>query len=183
MTMPTWFSEVQAFGGPAVALGAVAIAAQQYRLSRQQHSLARQKLRLDLYPKRYAVYVALLDAISIALNGQYESTLDRQTLRLNRRIREARFLFDPETFTYLSGLETRILQYRSIHGSLKKGPDEASAEDWQHRVTWHSEMSRWFLNQTRELPKRLRNHLQIDDEVGLTAQGSDGRIEPPPPDL
>ena len=187
MAVPTWILEVQAFGGPTVALAAAVgtglIAWQQYRLAKQQHNLARQKLRLDLYPKRFRIYSIILDAVVTALNHNHESAMDQQTFLLNRSIREARFLFDPTNFEYFNRLETIVLQYRLATLAIQKGPGATQGADWHKLTTWYHQKGRWLLQQLHELPERVKDHLRIDDEVSILQQSNIGIAEPPFPDL
>lgn len=176
MTMPTWISEVQAFGGPVVAAAAV------YLATKQVH-IARQKLRLDLYPARYRVYAVVLGALVEALNQSHQSTLDKTTIDLNGVVREARFLFSSSVFTYLLDLETAVLQYRSVSLALKSGAGRSPPDDWQRQTEWHRITGSYLLRQLQELSLRLADHLRVDDEVSLTRDVMVRGGEPPRPEL
>jgi hypothetical protein len=87
---------VRAFGPTAIAsLVAAVFAVAQWHVAKAQKDIAYDKLKLELFPKRYAVYVAAKDLIEYILQGGKEGNLDfirKHYIALD----EARFFFEPE---------------------------------------------------------------------------------------
>ena len=161
----TFLQAVQVLSVPAIAVAAVMISLQQYRI-------ARQKLKLDLYPRRYAIYVAFHDGVVAALNKQFETTFDDATRDMGARLREARFLFGSDTFDFLNQLETDVLTYR--HGA--KTIDGRNLQGWNDTdhasyLKDHHDTARRLLAALTALPAKINRYLSIDDDLSFSLAG------------
>ena len=159
MTMPTWINEVQALGSLLGGLGAVGIAAAGLWIADRQSRTAAQKLRLDLFPLRYAVYDAMLMALADALNGNTSKNAEDRLWLARKKVREARFLFCEETFNYLDGLETKTFEQGYLNGNISETLDAATRAallEEKHRN------AQWLLPQMQILAQKLQRELKVD---------------------
>jgi hypothetical protein len=86
----------------------------------QQHVLAREKLKLDLFEKRFAVYKAAQRFLSsILTSGALESNAHGEFRRDNQ---DAVFLFGPEIEQYLTILDHKALDMRSLNIQFRPLP-------------------------------------------------------------
>ncbi|WP_157652994.1 hypothetical protein [Burkholderia ubonensis] len=110
------------------ALPAVLISAYVAWVAYQQYRTNREKLRLDLYDRRFSVYVAAIDFYHMLLgydgNNQQHQDAHRAFIKA---VRESRFLFGPES-AIVSILEEMHVRTARITG-FKDLPDGFSKSD------------------------------------------------------
>jgi hypothetical protein len=104
----------------------------------QQWQVAQNKLRLDLFDRRYKVYNATRDFLSVIVSkANFDNS---QLFTFYAGISDVEFLFDATIVDYLGQIKKRALEMRTKHKLLEDSADReriAQAED-QH-LLWLTE--------------------------------------------
>ena len=129
--------------GPAIwatvnALALMALAGFGAWIAYRQWVTARTKVQLDLYEKRYPIFVAARDLIShITTHG---NMTDDALVEYLGVITAARFLFDKEMLEYLKSLKNAGIEVQALHETFEPLPvgDQraALAKQKGDRVIW-----------------------------------------------
>ncbi|MER0216623.1 MAG: hypothetical protein DU481_10660 [Nitrosomonas sp.] len=117
------FEVLKIIGAPLVAI-AVAIAASLIQYN--QWRTTRDKLRLDLFDKRFRVYIQLFIFLNERLN-KTEFTHE-EWREFEFAINESRFLFDKSTYDYIVNLKDLLTDYRIASFVGKQRSGQVTAE-------------------------------------------------------
>jgi hypothetical protein len=167
--MPTWIKEAQALGSVVGGIAAAVIAYAGIRISDRQSRTAEQKLRLDMFPLRYAVYDAVLIALRDAINEDTSESAQARYGKANMKLREARFLFERETFDYLDNLGTTVFRQRYLIGNIS---DHMDGVERAALLKEKYENALWLEPQLQNLAKMLEAELKIDAASTFSLKGS-----------
>lgn len=146
-----WLS---AIGPTVVALIAAVIAGtiayRQWRTAHQQAETARKKLKFDLFTMRYEVYTACRDLLaSVTTKG----TPEREHLTVYfSKMKQARWLFDPNVFQFLDDILMRNAIQLIITGQQSHSASGAEKEQCEQRLreirlrmsAAYDELDKWF---------------------------------------
>lgn len=125
----------------------------------QQHRATRDRLRLDLYDRRYAVFVATNQLISAVVS---HATLDIADLHaFNRDTAQAVFLFKEQLLAYIDGVRDRALEFRLTRQQLANLAGTPKAMH-QAIVAKDAELLTWFTEQLNVSRKEFAEYLNFD---------------------
>jgi hypothetical protein len=109
----------------------------------QQHRTARHRLRLDLYDRRFRVYVALVDCLCGILSAQNITVeeLDQRLRALQSHTTEVAFLFGSEVSDFISTIIPKVARLSVVRTQLNSprssDPVQANAlEEMDHILNW-----------------------------------------------
>jgi hypothetical protein len=115
--LPYWIQVIQALGPSFVAIVAALIAG---LIAYRQWQTTQDKLRLDLFEKRYAYFIALRELmIDVIQHGQPES---EKLNDFTRKIVGAEFVFNAELSEYIQSVRARAQQLKAISRMLENLP-------------------------------------------------------------
>jgi len=104
--LPYWIQIVQAIGPTAIAVTALIVTAY---FAYRQWATARDKLRLDLFEKRYAYFIALRDfMIFVIQHGQPDQ---KSFNEFSREMVGAEFVFSQELIKYIESVRSERRSY------------------------------------------------------------------------
>jgi hypothetical protein len=145
--LPYWVQIVQAIGPTAIAVAALIITAY---FAYRQWATARDKLRLDLFEKRYAYFIALRDFMIFVIQ---HSRPDQQSVyEFNRKMVGAEFVFSGELSAYIESVITRSQKLLAISNRLENMP---IGEKRNKLVDTESEIFMSISNEFEHLGKRF----------------------------
>jgi len=121
-----------------------------------QYRLAALKWRLELYDKRYPVYLATMDYIAAVVRDA-KIPLDR-SFQFLRESRDKEFLFGSEVQEYLKELYKKGIELRSCQQTYESLP--VGAERSAH-VEKEAAILEWFATQFEECKTLLLPYLRI----------------------
>lgn len=154
---PHWTAYLQAIGTPVVAVIAACIAAS---IAFRQWQTAQNKLKLDLFERRYEVYVALTQLMGLMVQEKWvEQDVPRQ---LMAKTGGTEFLFDHHIYEYVvevvfKHVNNRMsLQYKAE--IARRADNQALFAELSKELALERE---WFDNEIDELRKRMRPFLQL----------------------
>ena len=150
---PTWIQIFSALLTPLIALITVSILVLQYRLTKQ-------RWRLDLYDKRYPIFLTTMEYLGFIARDRKITVEDLNKFLRNSRDKEFLFGNDVQQFhneLYNKGVEFK--KYISIVNS-RTLPDE------EHRklVEKEAELFEWFLKQFDASRALFIKYLAIDNK-------------------
>lgn len=124
--------------------------------SYRQWRIAQHKLRLDLFEKRYKVYEAAGNFLSLIL--MLANFNDEDLRNFNRGTMDATFLFRPEVASHLKEIRSRALKmrlYQKKFEPLPPGPERSALVQQNHdEICWLNE-------QTEKLPIVFKPYLDF----------------------
>jgi hypothetical protein len=125
---------IRELGPIVVALIAAFIASiiqyRQWKTADMQREIAKNKISLDLYDRRFAVYVATREFLASVIGPADLNHNDHR--KYVREIWHARFLFDAEFVRYLDGLRMTAVSigtYKATYEENLKNPDRGKLID------------------------------------------------------
>lgn len=122
-----------------------------------QYLLARRTWRLNLYDKRYPVYLETMSFIaSVVRDGEVNK---EELLKFLRNSRDKEFLFKKDTRIYLNDLYKKGLQLMRVqkkHESLPVG------EELNKKANEESELLEWFSKQFDYAKELFGQYLTVD---------------------
>ena len=125
----------------------------------QQHLATKSKLRLDLYDRRYAVFVATNTLLSkIVSNAAFEVS---DLHDFNRDTAQAVFLFDDSLVAYIDGLRDRALEFRLNRKQLE-ALGAAPAPDRTAIVEKDGVLLKSFLEEGPKCREQFRRYLGFE---------------------
>jgi hypothetical protein len=132
----------------------------------RQSVTARTKVQLDLYDKRYPVFVAARDFIShVTTHG---NMTDAALVEYIRTITAARFLFDAAMLDYLKSLKNAGIEIQALHDTFQPLPvgeqRAALARQKGDRVIW-------VVEQFDLLEDKFAPYMQLEARRGKVRQG------------
>jgi hypothetical protein len=165
-----WYQFLKDFAGPiatviasvTAAIVALRMGRTQADISKSQLRTAHEKLRLDLFEKRYAVYTAARDLISVILRDGDLNDADLRKFYIGTA--DASFLFHHEVVAYLSRLKNRstlICLNQNERKRLQKldlvPPDELTQNNLMDLLTS-------FSDDSTKLDEYFRPYLGFDEK-------------------
>jgi protein-disulfide isomerase-like protein with CxxC motif len=111
-SLPNWVLYLQALSTPAIAILAAVIGFMQWRT-------AHQRSVLDLFEKRFDVYIEIRAVIAQVLT--HGTVADQQSLDFLRAIDKAQFLFGPEVTAYLNSVYRLLVDHGLAESMMKAG--------------------------------------------------------------
>jgi hypothetical protein len=134
---------------PVIAVISAIILINQYRLQKL-------RWRLDLYDKRYRVFLNTMEFLSFVVARH--NVDDDSLTKFLRGSKDKEFLFGDDIKDYLDELYSKGLDLQLIETELKDTPVR---EEWNAKVKKSSQLFQWFTKQF-EVSKRLfREYLAI----------------------
>jgi len=155
---------------PIIGIIAIYIAYQQKEINQlkvKNDELAnRLKLKLDLYEKRFSVYIALTEILRAAHHPDDNRT---KLYEFHRFVSESYFLFDDDVIQYLLEVADRYNQLRSVQALL----DQQSLERGEERsklALKQDDLFKWFDLHQLEAARQVFSKYLLLKELG--------RVEP-----
>jgi hypothetical protein len=151
---PHWTAYLSALLTPVIAVLGAWIAYRQWRLGQN-------KLKLDLFEKRFAVYVGARDLLaSIMTSGKAK---EEELFRFLSATREAKWLLNDEVATYLDkSLYHRALDLARLRDELEGvGVGEVRSKNVQEQA----DIKKWFLAQYAVLDEKFTKFMHLAGEA------------------
>ena len=157
--LPLWLQEAQISGTFMLGIGAAFLGIQQFRLGRR-------KFKLELYDRRYGVFLSIRELlISIMSNDKEIITHSLDKARMT--VIEARFLVEDSTWKYIQDLHQTCWTYyvmMDVHKTSEIRPPTAA--QWKN-IMDNEERRRWLIMQIDDLGLVFEKYLTIDDIFGF----------------
>jgi hypothetical protein len=136
---------------PVIALITVYIAYQQYQTNRY-------KLRLDMYDKRFKVFLALREFISHILENADVS--NEVIFKFNIATSESVFLFDKEIPNYLQDIRQAAINFRKQNIRLNSS-NLPVGEERNKLAQENSDLLNWLSNQFTTSEEKFAKYLRL----------------------
>jgi hypothetical protein len=131
------------------AISVVALGFFQYRLARQLYKLEKDKVKLELYNKRYNIYLKLRKFIALVIN---KGTCDEDDLlKFLSYKKEADFLFNDSILIYLETVYKKGVDIMNRGESTTITPEKMG------------EILKWFGDQFEESTKKFAPYLDFSN--------------------
>jgi hypothetical protein len=146
--LPVWTQWLLAFATPTLAVVGVFIAVLQWRLSRH-------KLKMDLFDKRYQVYLSTKQFLAhVGSNAKVDF---KEIISFGRNTMQGIFLFDKDVTDYLKQIEEKAVDLLTVQTALNR-PSEADKD-----MLWKNQevALKWFSEQLTEVNKYFRKTLDV----------------------
>jgi len=125
----------------------------------QQYNVARGKLKLDLFEKRYAIFLDTWKILSATVSSGTLPQASGLGTRFNNFIPQAAFLFGPEVEAYLNKAAS---QWAFLYG-LQSKANTASGQLSPSELARQAELEQWFFHEAEQNAKRLfRRYLSFE---------------------
>jgi len=122
----------------------------------RQFVLGRERLKLDLFEKRFAVFVATRRLLTHALKNA-DITLE-QLFEYRGGIAEASFLFDEDITNYLTSIDQKALHLRTVRDTMEPLPVGEARTRAAGEI---AELLQWLTSQLPELKVRFAPYLKF----------------------
>ena len=122
-----------------------------------QYLLARRRWRLDLYEKRYPVFLSARDFLKDVLSSR--NVADEALTNLARNSQDFEFLFGEEIKTYLDELYREGLKLQVLTNRLQRTKGEKERDKV---ITQIQQLIDWFDRQYESSSKLFGSYLRID---------------------
>lgn len=157
LTESNLIAYVSAFGSPLVALVAGGFAAY---FSYRSWRTAKNKLRLDLFDKRYNLYVQIQGFLQKVYSDKWEAETDN--IKFLNMVAEAKWIFDDKVFDYLvKDLHSKLSEYSRVGAdmadSVERGPE------WQSSAQVRRKVRTDLVNQESVLIEKMTPFLRLED--------------------
>lgn len=122
------------------ALAALVVAYLVYRVARDQRKLSREKLRLDLFDKRYEVYLIVWEFIEKVLHSRYDESL---AFEFRQKTRQVDFLFKSDVIDYIEEIislyqeKTSLMDERRARENTMPQDELRKIQDRQVEIDIH----------------------------------------------
>lgn len=132
----------------------------------RQFIIAQTKVQIDLYDKRYPVFVAARDFIShVTTHG---NMTDAALVEYLRTITAARFLFDAAMLDYLKSLKNAGIEIQALHDTFQPLP---VGEQRAALARQKGERFIWVVAQFDLLEGKFAPYMQLEARRGKVRQG------------
>lgn len=155
MSRAEWAQWVQGLGSIFVALVVGLIAAW---IAYQQWRVGRAKFKLDLFDKRYEVYLTVWTYLTF-IADEPSPALEKIRAELNNAIPKARFLFDAEIEQFANECQTRGIAMRRAYVAMKQANDDSKREALSKA---YQDEDKWMRGQLLTLKDRFSKYLAFD---------------------
>src|SRR5277367_3393974 len=126
--LPLWFQLTQIFASPIATLIAATVAAYfvraQWKTAAQQAEIAKDQLRWNLFSKRYEIYKAASDAITLTIEKMHDDHYPQELNILFVKFAEARFFFPNDISLFLDQLRKDILTFLSVNNAYRRDKEQ-----------------------------------------------------------
>ena len=155
MDMTTFETITKIFSGLLIPLIAILAAYIAY----QQAQTAKRKLKLDTFDKRYAIFIAVMDFLSLVV-GNINVT-NEQLFKLIQETKSSYFLFGEDIYTYIDDVYKKAIRLR-LANQILNGRREISEEERTRLVNQDQELLEWFMQQAEEARQKFSKYLKLD---------------------
>jgi hypothetical protein len=126
----------------------------------RQYQTARAKLKLDLFDRRYEIFMATWSHLSsVVQNGPELKNETSQAFEILKKFRnnipQAGFLFGKEIERYLDEIHEKQMEAWELR--LKYDLGDLS----QQEIVRKTELTNWFINEARDAKRRFRPYLDL----------------------
>lgn len=161
---PHWTTYLQATATPFVAVIAAVIAAtiqyRQWRTAQASATTARNKLKLDLFDKRFTVFTAAAQLITL-MNTEHVHD-DAKILKMLSNFAGSEFLFDDKVNDYLvDELIQHVQAKMHLQGKLIDAHKQEDHALLDHLSQEHEKLQDWFGPQLEVLKSSMRPFLHL----------------------
>ena len=122
-----------------------------------QYFLAKRRWRMDLYDKRYPVYLATMQYLSFI--GQHASVSDEELFKFLRNSKDKEFLFGNDVQEYLERFYKKGVRLNCLSKKLEHEP---VGGERKRLVDEQSDLVEWFAQQFEVSKKLFGEYLKID---------------------
>jgi hypothetical protein len=148
-----WIDWFQALLTPLIVIAVVGVAFAQWWT-------ARNRFRLDLFDRRWAVYIAVRDAIGEMFT---HSDISREAqMRFLTGIRGAAWLFDQHIDKYLREEVWKRIAHLEGANAVYKAQGRVPEQEWQAAAAKRTEILKWVTDQYEEVDKMFGKFLVVD---------------------
>jgi hypothetical protein len=139
---------------------AALFAGAQVCVARTQKDIAYEKLKVALFEKLYAIYLATKELIEYTLEGKGNSAEDVNFIRKHYiALEEARFFFEPEIQAFLRNVKAKCETLFETLAEKDMMNPEDNPEAWRDIANRVAEQRRKLSTMYSELPDRFENAL------------------------
>jgi len=151
MTEPHWTQVLAALLTPTIAVFGSLIAYQQWQT-------AKKKLKLDLFEKRFSVYIVARDFVTTVMT--HGKAKDEEMYKFVSGTREAKWLFNSEICTYLDdNIWDYAVELQTLNAELEGVP---VGDERTKNVQRQGEIKKLLYAQYGVLDKKLAPYLQLE---------------------
>lgn len=134
-----------------IGLLTVYIAAQQWRTNHL-------KVKLDLYDRRLAVYIALIEFLAYQMGDRAEGF--GKSIEFVQKTRESYFLFGKRMADYLHEVYKKSVELDTVVSRLRDG-NLAGGDERNRLINQRGELSLWFGDQVPIAQKRFSEYMAL----------------------
>ncbi len=126
----------------------------------QQHSINKQKLKLDLYGKRYRIFV---ETKNILHKINQDAIIDLIELRdfmfsTNDRL----FLFQPEINEFILDIKAKAIEFNHSTKNLERNNKlNVGSKAMQEQIEQHAILTKWFTYEYENIENRFLKYLDF----------------------
>lgn len=153
--MPEWLSIAEAVARIVLALMTPVLGCLAYTIARRQANIARDKLKLDLFERRYAVYLSVNEWIN---DLQRRVVPDAEYTAHIRKMEQAQFLFDKDVNDWLRELRKKARSMNHARRLCGETRAEGEASTGHARIV---EASNIYSELTLDFDKELERATPI----------------------
>jgi hypothetical protein len=146
--LPEWAQWLTALATPTLAIFGICVALLQWRLSRH-------KLKMDLFDKRYQVYLSAQQFIShVASDAKVDFN---EIIKFGRNTKQGIFLFDKNVTNYLNQIDKKAMELLKIQSELGRAPEADRNTLWKNEDI----ALKWFYDQSTEINQYFHKTLDV----------------------
>ena len=150
--MKDFFDLLSALLTPVIAIVATMIAIFQYRTERQ-------RWRLDMFDKRYPIYLATMSYIASVM--QKGDMIDQDLQKFNQETRDAALLFGSEVEDYLQLLRSKGVDLRTHAKLMEPLPVGDARSEHAQKIC---DLNLWFGDQFAEARRIFSRYIRITEK-------------------
>lgn len=152
-TAPVWITYSAALLTPVLAAFGAYIAW-------RQAQTAREKLKLELFERRYPVYLATFDAVRHVVVKSYLPEVEKQAFLQGTR--GARWLFNPAVHNYIDQVWEMVLEIDNVNSLIDQHGAEIN-DEYRHLRALRTKHLTWFVDQitNRRVDGEFKDFLQL----------------------
>jgi hypothetical protein len=164
-SLPLWVMYLQALGLP---LFALALTLFGIRNAMVQTRVSKEKLRHDLYDRRYAIYWAFENAISVSMGAENPTEIDKAWRQEFESLSQSSFILNSEMRQYLQELNNTIFTMYMEEGRYR-GRHDISTEDVRALEVKKTQNLMKLSKMSPVLAEKFEPFLKLDDLSGGVA--------------
>lgn len=150
-------------GATAQVVTTLAIATFAVYVAKCQHETARNKLKLDLFDRRYKVYLGIRDLFAVATrearvpNGAFNDYW--------AATHEGRFLFEADIRDYITEVRKKIAELRNAQAIMDANRDNGKEKEREAAIEKEHELLTWVNTETEQLAGRFHRYLGFEKNL------------------